>query len=122
MPETKISFVETARSRTGGRWRGVWLKKLEQACAERDLKGNTITGFRNFINGYLSPHACHPGEISLKALAEFLDQNNKSEKQAIHLILGCITNHIRIRRNQINNWRTMGLMRRVSGNKFEWSI
>lgn len=74
--------METARPRTGAGWRGVWLKKLEQACAERELKENTITGFRNFINGYLSLHACHPGEISLKALAEFLDQNNKSEKQA----------------------------------------
>lgn len=36
----------------------------------------------DFVARYLRPHACHPGEISAKAIIEFLDRNSKSEKQA----------------------------------------
>jgi site-specific recombinase XerD len=77
-----ISFAKPQQKLSSADWHGIWLKKLEQACAADDLKETTTKGFIDFTNRYLSRHSCHPGEISSKALAEFLDQNNKSEKQA----------------------------------------
>lgn len=77
-----ISFTKPQQKLSSADWHGIWLKKLEQACATDDLKETTTKGFSDFINRYLSMHACHPGEISPEALAGFLEQNKKSEKQA----------------------------------------
>jgi hypothetical protein len=43
MPQTNISFMETAPPRPGEQWREVWLKKFEQACLEKELKESTVT-------------------------------------------------------------------------------
>jgi len=67
--------------KTNAKWREVWLQKLEAACAAKGIKESTISGFDDFINRYLSPHSCHPGQIPEKAIQEFLAQNSKSEKQ-----------------------------------------
>ena len=82
MPQTNISFMETAPPRTGEQWREVWLKKLERACEAGKFKPDSTTGFGDFIKRFLSPHTCHPGEIPAKALIDFLDCYKKSEKQA----------------------------------------
>jgi site-specific recombinase XerD len=77
-----ISFGKPQQKLSSADWHGIWLKKLEQACAADDLKETTTKGFIDFINRYLSLHTCHPGEISPKEIGGFLDRNNKSDRQA----------------------------------------
>jgi hypothetical protein len=52
MPQTNISFMETAPPRTGEQWREVWLKKFEQACLEKELKESTVTVTPDFCNPF----------------------------------------------------------------------
>jgi hypothetical protein len=65
-----IPFGKQKQDLSSAEWHGIWLKKLEQACAVDDLKETTTKGFSDFINRYLSLHTCHP------------KRNKKSEKQA----------------------------------------
>ena len=70
------------RPKSNAVWREVWLKKLETACAEKGVKKSALSGFDDFVNRFLSPHSCHPGQIPVKAIHDFLTQNSKSKKQA----------------------------------------
>ena len=67
-----ISFAKPQQKLSSADWHGIWLKKLEQACAAVELKETTTKGFSDFINRYLSLHTCHPGEISALKLTATL--------------------------------------------------
>ncbi len=82
MPQTNISFMETARPHASEKWREIWLQKTAQACGANKLTKLTTAGFIDFTNRFISTQTCHPREINAKAIIEFLDRNKKSEKQA----------------------------------------
>jgi len=82
MTQATPTIAAMAKPSTPEQWRGIWQSKMERACVAGGLKAATAAGFMDFVARYLRPHACHPGEISAKALIEFLDRNKKSEKQA----------------------------------------
>jgi hypothetical protein len=77
-----IPIGKQKQNLSAGEWRGIWLGKLEQTFAVKKLNESTAAVFKNFIQSYLLPFTCHPGEINAKAIIDFFDRNKKSEKQA----------------------------------------
>jgi hypothetical protein len=70
------------RPKSNAVWREVWLKKLETAFTAKGLQKSVLSGFDDFINRFLSPHSCHPGQIPVQAIHDFCAQNGKSNKQS----------------------------------------
>jgi hypothetical protein len=87
MPQTNISFMETAPPRTSEQWREIWLKKFEQACLEKELKESTVNGFRRSLDsvdllprmktGKSLPKVYSAQEIEAQILKQYLTSNPK---------------------------------------------
>jgi|WetSurMetagenome_2_1015567.scaffolds.fasta_scaffold24557_3 integrase/recombinase XerD len=82
MLQTSITPSPSVTRLPPDHWHAIWIEKTRKACEVKKIKESTASEFGDFVVRFLKAYNCHPGMIPEKALAEFLDNFNKSEKQA----------------------------------------